>query len=287
VPAARRPVSASERRPKTSSGPFVLAELGHSSTTAPGPTPQRLNSRRFTSIAPLKRYLRSEPAPGRDEGAMSRMRRIFPPLAPRMRSTAGIDVFLAHAACSWVEIGDRQALSSNGLLDARQGRHGLAHADRAQSGAQKVGRRVLLITPSLDLAPSATRRRVPASGHQLRLGRRHLARFIEPSATLRQPLELSPKIASTASAASSANIAACASPMRSSEPIPLVLVCKREAHSFRVDLRGHPTSLRSAATSSTCGPGRALTSRSYRFRARPGTHRGRGKVCTFARRSAT
>src|SRR5215218_5106750 len=61
------------------------------------------------------------------------------------------------------------------LLDARQGRHGRAHADRARARGAARGRRVPADQPSARLPGLRQGRRVPAPGHHLRLGPRHVA----------------------------------------------------------------------------------------------------------------
>ena len=60
------------------------------------------------------------------------------------------------------------------LLDAGQGRHGRLHADRAREDRAAVGRRVPADQPPARLPRLRQGRRVPAAGHHVRLGRRHL-----------------------------------------------------------------------------------------------------------------
>ena len=65
--------------------------------------------------------------------------------------------------------------AADGLLDAGQGRHGRAHADRAREDRPALGRRVPADQPPARLSRVRQGRGVPAAGHHLRLGRRHLA----------------------------------------------------------------------------------------------------------------
>ena len=65
--------------------------------------------------------------------------------------------------------------AADGLLDARQGWHGGAHPVRAGEGGAALGGGVPADQPSAGLSGVRQGRGVPVAGHQLRLGRRHLA----------------------------------------------------------------------------------------------------------------
>ena len=72
--------------------------------------------------------------------------------------------------------GDRgHPQAADGLLDAGQGRHGRLHPDRAREDRAAVGGGVPADQPPAGLPRVRQGRRVPAAGHHLRLGRRHLA----------------------------------------------------------------------------------------------------------------
>ncbi len=78
-------------------------------------------------------------------------------------------------ACRMCLVEDRgHPEAADGLLDAGQGRHGRLHPDRAREDRPAVGRRVPADQPPARLPRLRQGRRVPAAGHHVRLGQRHL-----------------------------------------------------------------------------------------------------------------
>ena len=171
------------------------------------------------------------------------------------------------------------------LLDAGQGRHGRLHADRARQDRPAVGGRVPADQPPARLPGVRQGRRVPAAGHHLRLGRRHLA-LHRAQAPLRQaaralaadrdrPRALHPLLPLRALLPGGrrglpAGARSSAAPTPTSRPSTGTLMWRP-----------------SAATSSSCARS-ARSPRAPTASARaPGTSRARARCARCARRSAT
>ena len=165
-----------------------------------------------------------------------------------------------------------------GLLDRRQGRDGRVHADRARQDRAALGGRVPADQPPARLPRVRQGRGVPAAGHHLRLGR-GISRFVEPKRHFVKPLELSPLVAIDRE-----RCILCYRCVRFSQEVAedyqLVLL-ERGAHSYVATFDGHPYVAPFAGNIVELCPVGALTSRPYRFRARPWDIEDAGSVCTL------
>ena len=164
--------------------------------------------------------------------------------------------------------GDRgHPQAADRLLDGGQGRDGRVHPDRAREDRPALGGGVPAHQPPARLSGLRQGRRVPAAGHHLRLGRRGSRGSSSPSAT------------SSSRSSSRRSIAIdrercilCYRCVRFSQEVAedyqLVLL-ERGAHSYVATFDGHPYVAPFAGNIVELCPVGALTSRPYRFRARP------------------
>ncbi len=182
--------------------------------------------------------------------------------------------------------GDRgHPQAADRLLHARQGRHGRAHPVRARQDRAELGGRVPADQPPARLPRLRQGRRVPAAGHHLRLGPRHLA-LHRAQAPLRQAARALP--------------ADCDRPRALHPLLPLRALLPGDLRGLPARAAGArrrtptsppstatPTSRPSPATSSSCAPSaRSPRSPTASARAR-GTSRTPARSARCALRSAT
>ena len=182
--------------------------------------------------------------------------------------------------------GDRgHPQAADRLLDAGQGRDGRAHPDRTGARGPGGRRRVPAHQPPARLPGLRQGRRVPAAGHLLRLGRRalalHRAQAPLPEAAGAQPADrhrpraLHPLLPLRALLAGD----------RRGLPARPAGARRRTPTSATFD--GHPYVAPFSGNIIELCPVGALTSRPYRFRARPWDIEQSGSVCTMCPASAT
>ena len=160
-----------------------------------------------------------------------------------------------------------------------QGRDGRPHPDRARPPRPERGRRVPARQPPARLPGVRQGRRVPAPGHHVRLGPRPQSRFIEPKRHFVKPLSLSPLIAIDRE-----RCILCYRCVRFSQEVAedyQLIFAERGADTFVATHDGHPYVAPFSGNIIELCPVGALTSKPYRFRARPWDIEGAGGICTL------
>ena len=164
------------------------------------------------------------------------------------------------------------------LLDAGQGRHGRHTQTERVKDAQRSVVEFLLINHPLDCPVCDKGGECPLQDISFGWGG-GISRFIEPKRHFVKPLELSPLIAIDRE-----RCILCYRCVRFSQEVAedyqLVLL-ERGAHSFVGTFDGHPYVAPFSGNIIELCPVGALTSRPYRFRARPWDIEDAGTVCTL------
>ena len=160
------------------------------------------------------------------------------------------------------------------VLDAGQGRHGRPHADRARARGAAARSSSSCSSTTRSTARSATRAASARCRTSPTAGAPGTSRFIEPKRHFRKPLELSPLIAIDRE-----RCILCYRCVRFSQEISedyQLVLQERGAHSFVGTFDGHPYVAPFSGNIIELCPVGALTSRAYRFRARPWDIEGAG-----------